>query len=133
MKRWLAPLALAAAAGCGAFGSRFVISGTITIAAPLRSRAPRSNMVLFVVAKNMGGVPVAVGRIVNPQFPVKFTLTEEDLLVPGSRPKDALQIEVQMNTHGNVGRPVKGDLEGFLPDPVYPGERGVNIVIDRQV
>lgn len=118
------------AAGCH---REFRVSGTITLASNMRAKAPKSNSVLFIVAKNMGGVPVAVRRIVNPQFPVSFSLTDEDLLVPGSRPKDALLIQVQMNTHGNVGEPVPGDLEGDNHEPVYSGERGVHIVIDRQV
>jgi hypothetical protein len=89
--------------------------------------------VLFVVAKNKGGVPIAVKRIVNPQFPVEFEIGPDDLVVPGSHPADVLNLEVEMNTHGNVGHPVKGDLEGIDPDPVYAGDHGVHIVIDRQI
>ena len=118
---------------CNPLSREFNVSGTITIAAPLQAKAPKSNSVLFVIARNKGGVPVAVHRIVNPQFPVSFTLTEQDLLVPGSRPENPLQLEVQMNSHGNVGMPVRGDLEGTHRDPVYPGERGVHIVIDKEV
>ena len=132
-RAWLLILAAALAAGCRSLSRDFRISGTITVAAPLQGKAPRNNSVLFIVAKNMGGVPVAVRRIVNPQFPVSFTLAEEDLLVPGSRPKDPLLLQVQMNTHGNVGMPVRGDLEGNHPDPVHSGERGVHVVIDRQI
>lgn len=129
---WLLVLAAAFPAGCRSFSKDFRISGTITIASHLQGRAPKNNAVLFIVAKNMGGVPVAVRRIVNPQFPVSFSLTEEDLLVPGSRPKGPLLLQVQMNTHGNVGMPARGDLEGTRPDPVRSGERGVHIVIDKQ-
>ncbi|MBI5631525.1 MAG: hypothetical protein HY921_11655 [Elusimicrobia bacterium] len=119
--------------GCSLIAGPFSLSGTITIAAPLQNKLPRNNSVLFVVAKNQGGVPVAVRRIVNPQFPVSFSLGQEDLLVPGSRPQGPLSLHVQMNTHGNVGKPIKGDLEGKLPDPVRAGERGIHVVIDREV
>jgi hypothetical protein len=44
-----------------------------------------------------------------------------------------MRVEVEMNTHGNVGHPVRGDLIGIYPDPVYSGERGVHVVIDRQL
>jgi hypothetical protein len=89
--------------------------------------------VLFIVVKNRGGVPVAVKRIVNPQFPVEFKVVSADLLVPGTAPDDALSVEVQMNTHGNAGKAVKGDLGGDYPDPVYAGSRGVHVVIDKQL
>lgn len=88
---------------------------------------------MFIVAKNLGGVPLAVKRIVNPQFPVAYTLDADDLVVPGTRPRDALKVEVEMNTHGNVGSPVRGDLAGAYPEPVYSGDRSVHIVIDRQL
>jgi len=131
--RGLLPFLLAALAACGPFSRDFRVSGTITLASPLQRRVPRANAVLFVIAKNRGGVPLAVLRIVNPRFPVSFTMTEQDLLVPGSRPREPLELQVQMNTHGNVGMPVPGDLEGVHPDLVRPGERRVHVVIDRQI
>ena len=116
---------------CG--GPQFSISGTITLASNLNRKAVQENSVLFVVALNRGGVPVAVRRIVNPQFPVSFTMTPEDLIVPAPKGQEPLLLRVQMNSHGNVGTPLRGDLEGALPDPVSPVSHGVHIVIDRQV
>ncbi|MBI3554278.1 MAG: hypothetical protein HY077_17410 [Elusimicrobia bacterium] len=123
-------LAVVLALGCA---REFRVSGTITVAAHLQSKVPRTNSVLFVVAKNAGGVPVAVRRVVNPQFPVDYELRSEDLIVPGGEPAGPLILEVEMNTHGNVGAPVKGDLRGAHPDKVFSGERGVHIVIDREI
>jgi hypothetical protein len=130
-RRRLAPLlALGLAAACA---RDFKISGTITVAAHLQAKVPRTNSVLFIVAKNAGGVPVAVRRVVNPQFPVSYELTAEDLIVPGSVPEGPLSLEVEMNTHGNAGAPVKGDLKGVHPDKVSAGERGVHVVIDTEI
>lgn len=88
---------------------------------------------MFIVAKNLGGVPLAVKRIVNPQFPVDYTLDADDLVVPGSRPRDPMRLEVEMNTRGNVGAPMRGDFVGAHPDPVTPGDRHVYVVVDRQL
>ena len=65
-------LALAAAlpAACGR--GEFRLSGTVTIASALQHKSPRDNAVMFIIARNRGGVPVAMQRIVNPQFPVRF-------------------------------------------------------------
>ncbi|MBI4375751.1 MAG: hypothetical protein HY549_04795 [Elusimicrobia bacterium] len=127
--RWLPAIAVVMA--LGACGRDFHISGIITVASPLRFRVPKTNAVLFIVAKNRGGVPVAVGRIVNPQFPVSYSLGPHDLLVPDNKVREPLVLHVQMNNHGNLGKPAKGDLEGECPDLVYPGDRSAHIVIDR--
>ena len=118
-------------AGCGQ--REFSLSGTITIASVLQRRASRDNAVMFIVAKNRGGVPMAVHRIVNPQFPVKFIIGPEDLIVPELPADTPLRLEVEMNTHGTVGHPVRGDLRGAHPGLVYPGERHIHVVVDRQV
>jgi hypothetical protein len=86
---------------------------------------------LFVVAENEGGVPIAVKRIVNPAFPAAFAMGSEDLLVPAVRRREPLKIHAEMNTHGDVGRPRPGDLEGDAPGTALPGAGGVVVVLDR--
>lgn len=128
-----AVLTAASLSACNPFSRRFRVSGDITLASRLLRSAPRENSVLFVVAKNMGGMPVALKRIVNPQFPVRFQMTSGDLLVPGYQPDEPLRLDVEWNTHGDVGHPRRGDLLGSCPDNVSPRESGVHIVVDRQL
>ena len=132
MKTGLA-LALAAAAlgGCNLLTRDFRLSGTVDIAPRLQGRAPRTNAMLFVVAENEGGVPVAVHRIVNPEFPAAFEMGPDDLIVPRLRRGEALRVHVEMNTHGDVGRPQSGDLEGDAPAPTFSGAAGVLVVLDH--
>ena len=132
MRRALA-LALAAAAlgGCNLLTGDFSLSGTVDIAPRLRERAPKTNAMLFVVAENEGGVPVAVRRIVNPEFPAAFKMGSEDLLVPAVRRREPLKVHVEMNTHGDVGRPQQGDLEGNAAGLFAPGDAGIKVVLDR--
>lgn len=126
-------LAAAALLLAGCRSRELKVSGEITVAAPLVSRMPRDNSTLFIVIKNLGGVPVAVKRIVNPQFPAVFRLTDQDLIVPGSKPSDPLTIEVEMNSHGNAGSPARGDLSGVYPDEIALHQSRVHLVIDRIV
>lgn len=109
----------------------FRLSGTVTLTSSLVPRAPKDHSVLFVIVRNRGGVPVAIKRIVNPHFPVRFSFEPADLLVPELRDTRGLLVDAQMNTHGNVGAPRPGDLLGEHPDPVKPGERNVHIVLER--
>src|SRR3954463_1701070 len=81
MKRTLF-LALALAAGCQ-YAGKGPITGTVNVAPALLGRAQNPNTVLFIVARNAGGVPVAVREIVNPAFPCKFSIGPADLILPG--------------------------------------------------
>ena len=132
MRRALS-LALAAASlsGCNLLTGDFSLSGTVDIAPRLRERAPKTNAMLFVVAENEGGVPVAVRRIVNPEFPAAFKMGSEDLLVPAVRSRERLKVHVEMNTHGDIGRPQSGDLEGDAAGFTEPGAGGILVTLDR--
>lgn len=112
-------------------GREFRLSGSVTLSSHLIPRAPKDRSVLFIIVKNKGGVPVALKRIVNPHFPVRFDFETSDLLVPELRQTSGLMVVSEMNTHGSVGQPKPGDLGGEHPDPVFPGQRNVHIVIDR--
>ena len=125
------PLVAAALSGCNLLTGDFSLSGTVDIAPRLRERVPKTNAMLFVVAENEGGVPVAVRRIVNPQFPAAFKMGSEDLLVPAVRRLERLKIHVEMNMHGDVGRPQSGDLEGNAHGVSEPGAAGIKVTLDR--
>lgn len=123
-------LAAASLAACEILTPNFRLSGTVELAPALASRAAHENAVLFVVARNDGGVPLAVHRIVNPEFPASFDMGPQDLLVPGIRRQEPLHISVEFNTHGNLGQPRPGDLSGRLDQTVRPGTRGVNLRLE---
>lgn len=127
-----APALLAALslAGCEILTPNFKLSGEVGIAPALASRAARQNSVLFVVARNDGGVPLAVHRIVNPEFPARFDMGPQDLLVPGIRRQESLHLSVELNSHGNLGQPRSGDLAGRLEQTVRPGARGVRLRLE---
>lgn len=128
-------LALAAAAALGAcdwLTGDFRLSGVVEISPALEARAPKTNSVLFVVARNGGGVPLAVHRIVNPEFPAAFEMSAQDLLVPGIRRNEPLTIVVRLNAHGILGEPKPGDLEGAGPaGGARLGDRGVRVRLEK--
>jgi hypothetical protein len=112
---------------------KFQVSGSITASVHILQKIQRPNTVLFIVATNSGGVPVAVKRIINPQLPVEYHLDNEDLILPGPVWNGPLRIKVHVNTHGKVGLTIHGDLVGTYPGSVYSGEQNVHIVIDSEV
>lgn len=125
------PVLAAAFSGCNWLTGDFRLSGTVDVAPRLRERVPKENAMLFIVAENAGGVPVAVHRIVNPQYPADFAMGPADLLVPAVRRREVLKVHAEMNTHGDVGTPQPGDLEGDAPGTARPGDGGVTVVLDR--
>lgn len=131
MKR-SAVLVLAAAllGGCEWLTGDFRLSGTVEIEPRLESRAPKVNAVLFVIAQNGGGVPLAVHRIVNPEFPAAFEMSPQDLLVPGIRRNEALTVVARLNAHGILSAAKPGDLEGRSPDRYHPGDHGARVRLD---
>lgn len=124
-------LCAAIAGGCEWLTGDFRLSGVVEISPLLEARAPKTNSVLFIIAQNAGGVPVAVHRIVNPEFPAAFTMTPQDLLVPGIRRNEVLTIVARLNAHGILSAAKPGDLEGRSPEPAHPGGRGVRIKLDK--
>lgn len=119
------------ASGCDWLTGDFRLAGVVEIAPALEARAPKTNSVLFVVAQNAGGVPLAVHRIVNPEFPASFKMSPQDLLVPGIRRNESLTVVARLNAHGNLGAPTPGDLEGRSAAQVHPGDRGVRLRLDK--
>jgi hypothetical protein len=131
--RALALLLCASVAGCEWLTGDFRLSGVVEISPALEARAPKTNSVLFVIAQNAGGVPVAVHRIVNPEFPAEFSMAPQDLLVPGIRRNELLTIVARLNAQGALGAPKAGDLEGRSAEPARPGDRGVRLRLDKEL
>jgi len=106
-------------------------SGTVSIGGDLAASLPGPNSMLFLVARNDGGVPVAVKKIINPVFPVKFEMTSANLIMPDLLTRK-LYIEALLNTHGQLGAVRRGDLKGGLPARVTIIGKGLDITLDTQ-
>lgn len=132
MKRALA-LALAASAlsACDLLSGDFRLTGSVDLAPSLRARAPKQNAMLFVVAENAGGVPVAMERIVNPDFPAPFEMGPAELLVPAVSSRAPLTVRAMMNTRGDVGAPHPGDIVGAASGTFSPGAEGIPVTLDH--
>lgn len=136
MKKAFLICALAIAITVAYFGhpvflrSAFHLSGVVHISPELARRASRPNTVLFIIAKSMADIPVAVKRIVNPVFPLDFHINSEDLLLHDPW-RGQLRLEAQLNDHGQVGNMRPGDMAGILENPVYLRKNDIHITIDK--
>ncbi|MSS72043.1 MAG: hypothetical protein EXS64_11205 [Candidatus Latescibacteria bacterium] len=113
------------------------VSGTITLAPELAARIP-AGATLFVMARErvQGGPPYAVQRLPVPGFPFHYSLSQADILPMFGEGLqfadiDEMYILVRVDQDGRAGQPDPGDLEGATKTVVKPGQKGVDIVIDK--
>ena len=91
---------------------RFELAGTVIVPERLLELAQADNNSCAIIVKNEADVPVAIKRVVNPKFPLSFTLGEEDLLTESVG--EDLKLEVQINSHGQLGIIKEGDVFGSV-------------------
>ncbi|MBR4592569.1 MAG: hypothetical protein IKO35_05115 [Elusimicrobiaceae bacterium] len=108
---------------------RFNISGTVFVPERLTALAQADNNACAIIVKNEADVPVAIKRVVDPKFPLSFTLGEEDLLTETI--DGTLKLEVQINNHGQLGFIKQGDIFGACEERIKPTAKNVIIQADK--
>lgn len=108
---------------------RFSISGTVTVPERLVAMAQADNNSCAIIVKNEADVPIAIKRVVNPKFPLEFTLSEADLLTASV--EGNLKMEVQINSHGQLGIIKQGDIFGTCEEILNPNTQQVVVAADK--
>ena len=110
------------------------ISGKITIDPKLKAKLD-PNAALFIIARPAGtaaGPPLAVKKIDRPTFPLDYTLSQDNVMMQGTRFAGKITISVRLDKDGNPVTRGAGDLSGeYAKNPVEVGANSVNIVIDQ--
>ncbi len=104
---------------------RFSVAGTVTVPERLLQLAQADNNSCAIIVKNEADVPVAIKRVVNPKFPLQFTLGEEDLLTESVG--NELKLEVQINSHGQLGIIKEGDVFGSVDGLITANAKDVTV------
>ena len=111
------------------------ISGTVEITSKLAPHAA-AGATLFIYAKqpNAPGPPLAVLRMSAEHWPVSFTLSDANAMVPGRNLSNArdVQIEARISRSGDA-LPQSGDLVGSVTSVNPRGGHPVKISIDREI
>lgn len=108
---------------------RFNLSGTVTVPERLARQAEADNNSCAIIVKNAADVPVAIKRVVNPKFPLQFSMGEDDLLTASL--DGELKVEVQINNHGQLGVVKQGDIFGAAKTPVKANAKDVVVQADQ--
>ena len=91
--------------------------------------AQADNNSCAIIVKNEADVPVAIKRVVNPKFPLAFTMGEEDLLAANL--DGNLKLEVQINNHGQLGVVKQGDIFGSADGAIKPNAKNITVAADK--
>jgi len=111
-------------------GGAGTISGTITISSELSSRLKGTEIMFIMARSDGGGAPVAVKRVAQFQFPLKYTLSSADQMVQGGGFSGPVEVVARIDSDGSAGPMQPGDMEGSVANATVGGAN-VDIVIDR--
>ncbi len=104
---------------------RFNLAGTVTVPKRLLELAQADNNSCAIIVKNEADVPVAIKRVVNPKFPLAFTMGEDDLLTESVG--SDLKLEVQINSHGQLGIIKEGDVFGSVDGTISANAKDITV------
>ena len=109
--------------------ARFDLAGTVNVPQRLLQLAQADNNACAIIVKNEADVPVAIKRVVNPKFPLSFSLGEEDLLAESV--EGDLKLEVQINSHGQLGIIKEGDVFGSVDGFITANAKDIMVDADK--
>lgn len=103
------------------------ISGVVRLA-PAAGRVPDGGVV-FLIARRGPGPPVAVRRVADPSFPLRFSIGPEDRMIQGIPFEGPFEIEARLDLDGEAISRGPEDLSGRSAGGHQPGTSDVEIVI----
>ena len=113
-------------------GSGKTIRGVIRVAPALAEKA-KGKAAIFIIARGkQPGPPLAVMRILNPSFPLEFTMSEQNVMLQGVAFAGEVSLIAKLDGDGKVGTQA-GDIFGGARGPVQVGARDVEIILAQEV
>jgi hypothetical protein len=110
------------------------IQGTVDIDPKTKGKID-SQAVLFIIARvtnSAGAPPLAVKKIVGPKFPVSYSLTGRDVMMPGADFSGKVSISARLDQDGNPSTKEPGNLAGeYKKNPVDVGAKQIDIMLDQ--
>ncbi len=110
------------------------IRGRIELAPELAAARPEG-AILFVIARPegaVGGPPLAVLRIPDPEFPVEFEIGPGDVMIPSMRFAGPITLTARLDGDGNAMTRAETDLSSPAAPPALPGATGVALVLSER-
>ena len=117
-------------------GSAKNVTGIISISPDLpqtKLSEKSGNSVVFIIVRPAGmpgGPPLAVQRLLDVEWPHRFAIGQDDVMMPGVQFEGPLTLKVRIDSDGDA-RPGPGDIEGTVN--ATAGDANVTIVLDTVI
>ncbi|MYA94874.1 MAG: hypothetical protein F4X91_00460 [Nitrospinae bacterium] len=112
-------------------GSGKTIRGVVRVAPNLKEKA-KGKAAIFIIARGkQPGPPLAVMRILNPAFPLEFTMSEQNVMLQGVAFEGEVRLVAKLDGDGKVGTE-PGDIFGGARGPVQVGAKDIEIVLSQE-
>jgi hypothetical protein len=106
------------------------LTGTVKISSEMKAE---SQTLYLIVRPASGGPPVAVKKLMVAKFPIRFSITEADSMLPGGQSlaeAGKLRIIARLDKDGVAGPAAAGDLEGSI-EAQGAGAKNLEIVLTK--
>ncbi len=104
------------------------IRGEIRIAEGVTPPPGGTLYVIAKMARSKKAPPIAVKRIGSPKFPMAYTLSGNNAMIPGMPFTGKINVTVRLDSDGNASTREPTDLEGsYAGNPATVGQSDVNI------
>lgn len=110
-----------------------LIAGKIEIDAAMRSQASNSGFVFVIArARDQAGAPVAARRLPLSAFPISFSLSDADSMLPAQKlsSMQSAEVLVRLSATGDAA-PQKGDIESAV-QTIKVGEKSALLKLSKQ-
>lgn len=110
-----------------------LIAGKIEIDAAIRSQASTSGFVFVIArARDQAGAPVAARRLPLSAFPISFSLSDADSMLPAQKlsSMQSAEVLVRLSATGDAA-PQKGDIESAV-QTIKVGEKSALLKLSKQ-
>ncbi len=108
------------------------LTGTIRLKPDLSAQVD-PQAVLYIIARKEIGPPVVVKKIPLPEFPVSYSLSQADSMIPGTIFQGEIRLSARLDKDGNAGPLEAGDMTGARPQTIPVGSADADIEIDTLI
>jgi hypothetical protein len=112
------------------FISNIALAGSISGVVSIKGDIPKGT--LFIFAKKFGGkmpMPLAVKKIENPVFPIKFSLSEEDAMMKQIPFKGPFEVTARISPSGSAMD--KSGVQVSTTEVVKLGQENIKLILSR--
>ena len=111
------------------------LGGQVIVAPAL---LPVSGGTLFIVVRNQGspnqGPPLAVVRVEEPSFPLRFRVSEDNVMMNGTPFQGPFDVYARLDKDGNAATKDPGDLMSSAPSSGVPlGTSELQLALDQRL